>query len=232
MKMKCPNIGENDLIYSYKEQWFTGFAPCFQKGLYSLACCKGSKKGTGMRHSICQNFRSGKTIWIVSIAGKAIQSKDHNESNIDYAYEDAIYLAKVKKVYTWKEYAAQYPNREDAIYTLENNRVKRNATNKGVHTDEYHRLNDCALNYRGWSESKIFCELEQIIVSDEYYIFESGVKIPDILNIKRGFSFRENGKNERTSTLLSLVNKCEFAMGSGQNPFLTQDGKSRGGCQK
>ena len=223
-------INENDLVYSYKEPWFTGFAPCFQDGLYSLACCKGSKNGSGMRNSIYNNSKE-KSIWILSIAGNAIQDKDHNESSILFGPGDALYLAKVKEIYTWKEYVEKYPSRRDAIYTLSSGKVSRiKGKEEGIHTDNDDRIRDCALNYKNWSESQIFSELKQIIVTDEYYIFSSGQKIPDdTLDVNRGFTFRKSGETKRIQALKSLVNSCSFI--TEKNPFPFQKTKKQVDCK-
>lgn len=231
-------INDNDIVYSYKEPWFSGFAPCFQDGLYSLACCKGAKDGNGMRQSICKNYeefeKNGmlKNIWILSIAGKAIQDKGHNESSISFCPEDALYLAKVKETYTWKEYVDNYPYRRDAIYIWSSDKISRiNGKETGIHEGEEDRLTDCALNHKNWSECRIFSELKQIIVTDEYYIFSPGQKVSDnnALNVNRGFAYIKNGETNRIKALKSLVDSGSFII--EKNPFQLQQVNKQGGCK-
>ena len=95
-----PDIRKEDSVYTYKERAFTGFAPCFQNGIYSLACCKGAKNGKGMRQSVCKAVDEGKTVWILAIAAWDIKRKDYNTSGILYEPGDAIYLAKIDHVCT------------------------------------------------------------------------------------------------------------------------------------
>lgn len=240
--MKYPTIGENDLIYTYKEQWFTGFAPCFNDGIYSLACCKGRKNGGGMRNSICEKFEEGKTIWVLGIAGTQIDCVErngdhHNCSKISYKPGDVIYLAKIGNTLTLKEYTEKYPQRKDAIYTLYedkivwNENIERGGNNE--HNGERFRLTDCTLEYSDWCEKKIFNKLKQIIMATEYYVFNSNQKICETLNIGRAFTFKKNKENVRVQALnIFLRENHNFKFIAPQNPFNNAIKNQLGRCSK
>ena len=107
-------IGDDDLVFTYKERAFNGFAPCFDNGVYSLACCKGARNGNSLRQNACEKFLSGKTVWVLAIAAAKITDKGNNTSSIAYKHGDAIYLAKVDGVYTWKDYSDLHSDRKDS----------------------------------------------------------------------------------------------------------------------
>ena len=228
---QTPIIRDTDLIYSYKEQWFTGFAPCFQNGIYSLACCKGNKKTGGMRHSVCENIESGNAVWVISIAGRDIQSEMHNRSGIDYRSGDAIYLAKIIKALTLEEYSANYSERSDAIYLFKNGTIIRNESSQDIHMTEEDKRTDCTLEL-GWSQSKIFSQFKQIIMADEYYIFKPGCRVCDTsLDVRRGYTFLKGGKT-RVEELRGLLKKSEFAFVSGDDPFNNGNMNGKENCRK
>lgn len=228
---QTPIINDNDLIYSYKEQWFTGFAPCFQNGIYSLACCKGNKKTGGMRHSVCENIESGKTVWVISIAGEDIQSEGHNGSEIDYRSGDAIYLAKINKALALEEYSEKYSQRSDAIYSFKNGTIIRNGNSRDVHMTEEEKRTDCTLDC-GWSHSQIFSQFKQIIMADEYYVFKPGSRIFDTsLDVRRGYTYLKGGET-RVEDLRELLKNSEFAFVSGDDPFYYVNTKGKVGCRK
>lgn len=174
-------IGDQDLIYTYKEQWFTGFAPCFDEGLYSLACCKGKKNGGSLRDSACSKSKD-KTVWILSIAGNNITTNGHNKSNIGYTYKDMICLARVTDTYSWPEYSEQFPSRRDSIYYVKDGSLTWRKNND--HPDGLFMETDCEI------ETMDFMTRKQIIVSNEYYIFKPGCKT--CYEINRGFAYKNN----------------------------------------
>ena len=234
-RIQVSEISYNDLIYSYKEQWFTGFAPCFQDGIYSLACCKGNKKNGGMRHSICKNVKAGRNVWVISIAGEDIQCKGHNTSGIDYKAGDVIYLAKIKKddIYTLQKYSERFFGRRDAIYTFKSGHIERILHKEDdVHVTKEDLLTDCSACYGGWDEEKIYNDLEQIVMAEEYYVFKAGNHISDIFNVRRGYTFRKNGEKERVEALRSFIVDREFAFGFKEDPFEFCKKADKGGCHK
>ena len=198
-----PHIKDNDIIYTYKEQAFNGFAPCFKNGMYSLACCKGAKNGKGMRQSICKAFESGKNVWVMAIAACDIKRKDYNISGIDYEPGDVIYLAKIDKVCTWDEYSSSinYSKRDDSYYVFRNGKVTwRNLIN-GRHDTPFDIERDCGIgscSSTGTTEEYVFKNEKQILLAKEYYVFDKGQRLSGVvdfeeLDVHRGYSFIEKG---------------------------------------
>ncbi len=231
-------IGDDDLVFIYKEKVFTGFAPCFDGGVYSLACCKGAKDGNSLRQTACKAFASGQNVWILAIAAGEITNKGNNTSQIEYAYGDAIYLAKIDGVYTWKEYSDSHADRTDSIYELKNGEITWRDNYQGSHRTEEARATDCATGMRGMSPIETFINTEQILISHEYYVFDKGAKISGIesykpLEVFRGYSYTKE-KEKRVGCLRTfLKNNHRFKYIAGQNPFkdtALQSSKC-GGCR-
>lgn len=246
-------VASNDIVFSYKEQFFTGFAPCFQSKKYSLACCKGNRKNGGMRVSVCSQMNSkdniGKSIWVVSIAGSLIDKNGHNTTSIEYRPNDVIYIAKINKKFTIKDYFEKYAKKRrlDAIYSW-NDESKEivwnsNATwgGRGDHDpyengtlNEDYKKTDCSLEYPNMTQAEIFSQLEQIVMADEYYIFNHGQKICEELNIGRNYTYKKNGKEKRAEYLQDWLkehsNSIAFSNGSvPSSPFFDASSR-RGSC--
>ncbi len=241
---EIPIINDSDLVYSYKEQVFDGFAPCFQNGLYSLACCKGARNGNGMRQSICKAVEAGKTVWILAIAATGIGSKDNNASRINYAPGDAMYLAKIDHVCTWQEYSAdkEYRKRADSYYILENGEViwRKAFKVKGKH-DKWDDLeHDCALgesNLKGRTVADVFRDDKQILIAHEYYVFDKGQQISgkkpyEALDVGRGYKYVDKGRTSRTAVLRQFLQKNHaYYCVSGFNPFKDTVSIKGGSCK-
>lgn len=236
-RSKQPMIGDVDLIYSYKEQVFTGFAPCFQNGIYSLACCKGAKNGKGMRQSVCKAIEDGRTVWVLSIAAGDI--KRHNKSGIDYEPGDAIYLAKIDQICTWQEYSTskEFSRRDDAYYILKDGKVTWRKKIKDMHDKQDSLEHDCAVgpgNTKGRTVADVFRDDKQILIAREYYVFDkgqrlSGIKEFETLDVARGFKFKDEGKQRRVDALKEFLKKNHaFYCVSGTDPF-NGAGKGKGG---
>jgi hypothetical protein len=239
---KQPIIGDDDLIYSYKEQVFSGFAPCFANGIYSLACCKGAKNGKGMRQSVCKAIEDGKAVWVLSIAAGGIKHKKHNKSQIDYEPGDAIYLAKIDQICTWQEYSTDkaFSQRKDAYYVLDGRKVTWQKKIKDLHDKEVDKVHDCALgpgNIKGRTAADVFRDDKQILIAREYYVFDkgqqlSGVKEFETLDAARGFKCKDDGKVRRVDALKDfLKNNHAFYCTSGTDPFEGVDKAKGGGCK-
>ena len=241
MHNTLPKIADNDLIYTYKERFFTGFAPCFQKGVLSLACCKGAKNGNGMRQSICKAIEAGNNVWLLSIASKDIIEKGHNFSGIHYAPGDAIYLAKISDTLTWMEYSTDsgYKLRKDSYYVLKDGRVDWKACIKKLHDTPEDKERDCGIGNcysMGKTEEEIFTKEKQILISKEYYIFNNGHNIADnekykVLNVIRGFSCTKKENIDRPILLRDfLCDNADFYCCKGINPFDVVKEDRRSGC--
>lgn len=238
-----PQIKENDIIYTYKEQVFTGFAPCFQDGIYSLACCKGAKNGNSMRKSVGRSLASGKNVWVMAIAACDIKQSNKNTSGIPYEPGDVIYLAKIDKVCTWYEYSTDdiYSKRKDSYYVLKNGKVEWRKKKTGLHTDEVNRLTDCGIgscNSTGRTEEDVFKNDKQILLAKEYYVFDKGQRLSGTeaykaLDVHRGYSYIEKGKSSRASVLKDFLKlNHRFLFTKGMNPFNNMEAAKGGGCKR
>ena len=237
-----PVINKNDVIYTYKERVFSGFAPCFQYGLYSLACCKGAKDGSGMRQSVCRAVESGRNVWVLAIAAGDVKHEGNNTSPICYEPGDAIYLAKIDKVYTWKEYStlSLFEERKDSYYVLRNGKVDWRKKIDGLHDDRDALEHDCALGLcckKGVSEEDVFTNEKQILTSEEYYVFDKGQRLSGItkyksLDVARGFSFMDKDNESRTAVLIAFLRENHsFYCKSGTDPFSNSKGTKGGSCR-
>ena len=237
-----PDIRRDDIVYTYKERAFTGFAPCFQNGVYSLACCKGAKNGKGMRQSVCRTIDEGKTVWILAIAAGDINRKDYNTSGILYNPGDAIYLAKIDRVCTWQEYSTDsvYSKRKDSYYVLKNGKVEWRSKVEKLHDTPEYKERDCgigACNSNGRSEVEIFTTEKQILIASEYYIFNKGQQISanekyKMLDVTWGFKCNDGDGILRAEILNDFLQENNsFFCYSGTDPF-NNPVVNKGGCCK
>ncbi len=231
-------IGDDDLVFSYKEDYFTGFAPCFEGGIYSLACCKGAKNGNSLRQTACKAFLAGRSVWILAIASATFRDEGHNKSQIEYSRGDAIYLAKVDGVYTWKEYSDSHANRSDSIYELRNGEITWRDNYHGSHRNEKDKATDCATSMKGMTPIETFINQEQILISREYYVFDKGCKIMGIdayspLEVFRGYSYAKDKEKRVESLRMFLEINHNFKYLTGQDPFKNTVSTSSkcGGCR-
>lgn len=169
-------------LFTYKERSFTGFAPCFENGLLSLACCKGNKANGGLRRRACKVVEAGKAAWVLSIAGKDIPTKGHNKMDIGYSWGDLIYIARVsgiESIYSWREYDHKFgnPRRFDAIYEPSEDgkgmvRVKCNQTEHLSGENSKHET-DLGVGIDDYPNVK------QILTTSEYVVFEAGCRLSE-----------------------------------------------------
>ena len=124
------------IIFTYRLTHDTGFAPCVDNGLLTLACCKGGTETVkrGLRYFIGrffeENLQKNVEVYISGIySGKL------------------LYIAKIDKVITMNEYFVkkEYKGRTDQIYRLDGAVLKRDKRKlKGIHDDEH--SNNCDRN--------------------------------------------------------------------------------------
>ena len=113
------------LLYTYALTSDSGFAPCISHNLFTLACCKGGKKG-GMRKSIGEKVKDGYEIWVLGLCGKAI------DANSNYK---PIYLAKITGVTDMiTYYSGKSKNRNDDVYYVDNSTLV--PTNNNPHNED------------------------------------------------------------------------------------------------
>ncbi|MBQ3919316.1 MAG: hypothetical protein II695_06550 [Oscillospiraceae bacterium] len=139
-------------LFMYRLTSDTGFAPCVDKRLLSLACCKGGQ---------IRNGKAVKTGLRYEIGCK--------RNGIDYSKDDVyilglyrgkfLYLARVTDVITMTEYYGTFSKgRLDDIYSLINGHLVRNHNlwNESVHIDEEQNIRDIAGEYVILSDDFIY----------------------------------------------------------------------------
>ncbi len=133
-------------LYIYRMTSDTGFAPCVDDGLFTLACCKGGKIRnekvipTGLRYHIGTKRNSDYTSDDVYVMG---------------TYKNKLlYLARITDVVTMKEYFAEMSKgRVDDIYSLVKGKLVRNGklrikdVGEDIHIDSNQIKRDIAGEY-------------------------------------------------------------------------------------
>ncbi len=138
-------------IYVYRLVVDSGFAPCVDNGLLTLACCKGGKI---INKNPCA---TGYRFWIGSN-----RDKDYKKEDIYLLgtfHDKFLYIAKVTQVLTMDEYySSKSKGRLDDIYSLKDNRLVRNKklAAECVHTDENQIKKDLAGKYVILSDDFIY----------------------------------------------------------------------------
>lgn len=124
------------IIFTYRLTHDTGFAPCVDNGMLTLACCKGGTATVkrGLRYFIGrffeENLQKDVEVYISGIYANKL-----------------LYIAKIDKVITMNEYFSkrEYKDRIDQIYRLDGEKLKRKKCKlRGVHDDDY--SNNCDIN--------------------------------------------------------------------------------------
>lgn len=167
-------------MYMYRVTSDTGFAPCVDDGVLTLACCKGGWKN---------GVKTGIRYWIGS------------KRNVDYEKEDVyllgihkdniLYVAKVTKVVTMEEYySGMSKGRKDDIYEVIDNKLV-HKKNVSTHNDPDQIARDISGKY--------------VIISNEFRYFGNkcfGEKeIKDIL--------KDDFPTNRETKALIVSNKVE-----------------------
>lgn len=179
------------VIYAYRLTHDTGFAPCVDNGLLSLACCKGGqirKKGptsTGIRY------------WIGSKEFEFDYTKD--QVYILGIYKNRfLYLARITEAVEMKKYfipESQYPRRMDQIYNWTGGKFVRNdhLKNEGVHINEDDWQRDVAGGY--------------VLLSTDYiYLGKDSVENTKILSCApAGIGYKKTVGEEAEE----IINECK-----------------------
>lgn len=101
------------ILYIYVMTNDTGFAPCIDNGLFTLACCKGGKKG--MRKSAAKEVLFGNNVYVLGLCGKQLAEREYKKNY------SAIYLVKIDKIIPMADYyknGGLSEDRRDNAYKL------------------------------------------------------------------------------------------------------------------
>ncbi len=146
-------------LYIYRLTDDTGFAPCVENGLLSLACCKGGqiRNGkvvhTGLRHRIG--------------VYREADYKNDDVYVLGTLNDKMLYLAKVTNVVTMNEYyGGMSAGRTDDIYSFKDGKLIRNKKlrDKKVHTDPDRVRKDIAGEYVLLSDDFIYLGADAVII--------------------------------------------------------------------
>ncbi len=196
-------------LYIYRLTDDSGFAPCVENDLLSLACCKGGQIrngkiiNTGLRHrvGICReaDYRED-DVYILGIFKNKM-----------------LYLAKVTSVVTMEEYYSGISKgRTDDIYSFVNGELVRNRKlrNQNVHTDPDRMKKDIAGKY--------------VILSNDYiYLGEDAVSIGGITQYYPNFQETKVYTGELAQ---EIVNEC-LKYKDGKNHKPNAPINKHGGCR-
>lgn len=130
-------------LYIYRVKNDTGFAPCIDNNLLTLACCKGGK------------IRNGKVIktglrYIIGAKKNGVDYENNSVYVLGTYDNKLLYLAKITDVITMLEYYNTIGKaRTDGIYSVENGILVRNEflQDKNIHTSEESIKRDIAGEY-------------------------------------------------------------------------------------
>lgn len=196
-------------LYIYRLTDDSGFAPCVENGLLSLACCKGGQ------------IRNGKVIH----TGLRHRIGVHREA--DYNNDDVyilgtfknkmLYLAKVTNVVTMNEYfGGMSKGRTDDIYSLVNGELVRNKKLRvqNVHIEPDRIRKDIAGQY--------------VVLSDDYiYLGRDAVSIESIIKYYPDF---QETKKYFGKEAQGIIDECrKYQDGKKHTP--TAPVYKRGGCK-
>ena len=174
-------------LYIYRMTDDSGFAPCVEKELLSLACCKGGQ------------IRNGK------IVNTGLRHRIGIHREVNYATDDVyilgvyknkmLYFAKVTNVVMMEEYfGGMSKGRTDDIYSLVRGKLIRNQNlrNEDVHTEPDRVVKDLAGKY--------------VVLSDDYiYLGEDAVVIDGITQYYPNFQETKVYTDELAQ---KIVNEC------------------------
>ena len=147
-------------VFIYRMTSDTGFAPCVDNDLLTLACCKGGQirngkpRKTGLRYHIGSK-RNGINY---------LQDKVY----IIGTYRDKfLYMALITDVMTMKEYFTDISNgRTDNIYDVKDNNIIRNGNlqSEKIHIDELQNIRDVAGEYVLLSDDFIYLGKDAVLI--------------------------------------------------------------------
>ncbi len=105
------NMMKNKNVYGYLIVSDDGFAPCYDDGLFTLACCKPDIRKSIFKNHIDENGKVKDDVWVIAFR--------HGDQYENGEYETKlVYVAKITGVLNFEEYydCADYQSRTDCIY--------------------------------------------------------------------------------------------------------------------
>ena len=201
-------------VYVYRLSVDTGFAPCVEDDLLTLACCKGGQLRKG------KPCYTGLRYWI--------GSKKHCDFEKDDVYvlgtykDKFLYFAKIDEVMEMTEYFSSTTKRTDMIYRVENGELVRNKMwrEEKVHIDKEQNERDKAGKY--------------VLLSRNYiYLGKDAVETETVskYNAKGQETLIYDGETARgiIRNCLKLSNNEEH---DPNNPLKKKCGGKKGGCSQ
>jgi len=196
-------------LYMYRMTDDSGLAPCVEKGLLTLACCKGGQLRNGKPVHTGLRYRIG-------------SQRDGADPKTDNVYilgtykNRLLYLARVTEAITMeKYYDGRSKGRTDDIYSLINGGLVRNAVlrKQDVHTDPDRVIRDIAGKY--------------VLLSRDFIYLGRDAVYLDIIQ-KYNARFRET-KLYTGNVAEAIVAEClKYRDGKRHQP--TKPIKKTGGC--
>ncbi len=193
-------------LYMYRLAHDSGFAPCVDNGLFTLACCKGGqiRNGKPCKAGLRYNIGSKK---------KCDYTKD--DVYILGIYKSMfLYLAKITDVKTMREYySGLSKGRKDDIYIFTSGKLQRNSRfrDKKIHTEKLEIERDLAGEYVLFSDDFIYlgedaCPIELV---NEYAPKHQETKVynDDLANIIIAECCKSD-KNTTHKPHYPLIQKC------------------------
>lgn len=154
-------------IYSYIIKSNSGFAPCFENNLFSLACCKRDLRRVVGRQYAANLASRDNPIWVCAIYGKTNENKCIPGS--------ICYIAKITGIETYYHYftKSEYSNRKDCIYEIYKEKWNSEAVTAEMWklrgTSKYHdRKNEQEIDWDLYHKSKE-C---YVLLSNEFRFLE------------------------------------------------------------
>jgi hypothetical protein len=153
------------IIFAYRLKSDTGFAPCVDNNIFTLACCKGGHIRNG------NNIKTGLRYKI----GEHKEKNPNDEIYLIGIYKNKLlYCAIATEIIKMTDYFSQekkseYGKRKDQIYDIENGEPKRNNYLPNIHR-------------KGDPQNKKDVNGVYVIVSDKFTYFGTNAPIiPDAI---------------------------------------------------
>lgn len=182
------------ILYVYVMTADKNFAPCFDENLWTLACCKGGKRG-GMRTAVYKDWVKNDSVWVMGVCGKKLADKNRK---IDYA---PIYIAKITDVKEMIDYYQDntYQNRRDhKAYRVDNGVLKPQENGDNPHHDKPEEERDIGGRYVLFSNQFTYwgknCEKESFLKESPLFkgIIPEGEEKEGIARHARGYMVKRD----------------------------------------